>query len=84
MRNIEDAMFWSACLVMFFGTFRMSNLFPDKPDLFTTEKQVTRSDFVIMPDGTIHVNVKYSKTIQFKQRKYVVPMSSCTVSGFSN
>ena len=74
MRLPLHAMFWAAALVMFFGTFRKSNLFPDKSHQFCSDKQFTRKDFVVCPDGTVLIHVKYSKTIQFKQRSYVVKL----------
>jgi hypothetical protein len=70
------AMFWAACLVMFFGTFRKSNLFPDKCHEFCADKQFIKNDFTVCSDGTILINVKYSKTIQFKQRSYVIKLFS--------
>ena len=69
-----QAMFWAAALVMFFGTFRKSNLFPDKSGEFCSAKQFTRADFVVTPDGSIILNVKYSKTIQFRQRNFLVQL----------
>ena len=55
-------------------TFRKSNLFLDKASAFSKDKQFTRSDFVCAPDGSVFINVRYSKTIQFKERSYVVKL----------
>ena len=65
--SIFDRMWWAAAMVMFFGTFRKSNLFPDSAERFNAEKQFTRADFVATEDGCIRVNVKWSKTNQFKK-----------------
>ena len=69
---LHHAMFWAASLLMFFATFRKSNLFPVSCKDFSHDKQFVRSDFTVCDDGTVLVNVKYSKTIQFKQRGYYV------------
>ena len=73
-KNIADTMFWAAAMVMFFGTFRKSNLLPEKVTSFSKDKQFVRSDFVCSTDGTVLINVKYSKTIQFKERSYVIKL----------
>ena len=77
MCAIEDSMFWSAALVMFYGTFRKSNLFPNNPSKFDHDKQFVREDFVCMPENIIVINVKYTKTIQFKERKFIVKLFPC-------
>ena len=65
-----DAMVWAACMVMFYGILRKSNLFPDTPEQFDPQKQFVRSDFSQSQDGSITVHVKYSKTNQFHQRPF--------------
>ena len=76
--SIVHSMFWAGALVMFFGTFRKSNLFPEVPVRFSCHKQFVRSDFIACDDGTILLNVKYSKTIQFKQCSYRVKLFKCS------
>lgn len=64
-----DAMFWAAALVLFFGTFRRSNLLPN--NIVDISKQFKRSDFVFK--GTdIVLHVSWSKTIQSKERVFDV------------
>lgn len=70
MDTLLDSMFWAAALLMFYGLLRKSNLFPDTVRQFDHKKQFVRSDFVAKPDGSIVVNVKYSKTNQFNKRPF--------------
>ena len=62
-----DTMFCGAATVMFFGTFRKSNLFPDTASNFNNQKQFIRSDFLASEDGCIRIVVKWSKTNQFQK-----------------
>ena len=56
---------------MFFGMFRKSNLFPSSDASFTPDMQFTRSDFILQKNH-VSIEVKYSKTIQCKERKFTV------------
>jgi len=58
---------------MFYGMFRKSNLMPDTSKGFVRENQFVRSDFT-MDAKYVSVHVKYSKTIQYKERNYIVKM----------
>lgn len=71
--NSADVVFWAACLVMFYGLFRKNNLFPDSVEKFNGEKQFMRKDFVISHTW-IEISVRWSKTIQYKQRSYIVKL----------
>lgn len=62
-----DAVLWAACLVLFFGLLRKSNLFPDKAADFDPNKQLTRDCFVL-DDTCLKISVKWSKTIQRKEK----------------
>ena len=53
-----------------FGILRRSNLFPVPAHQFSPRKQFLRSDFSQLEDGSICVNVKYSKTNQFQKRSF--------------
>ncbi|KAK7490592.1 hypothetical protein BaRGS_00018195 [Batillaria attramentaria] len=67
-----DAVFWAACLVMFFGLLRRSNLFSDAKG-FQADKQLTRDCFLIEQDShCITVLVKWSKNNQFRERVHKV------------
>ena len=73
LSNLTDAMFWAACLTAFFGFFRKSNLFPPPGTKFDSDKHLCRSDFILFHWG-IMVKIKYSKTIQFKERVLLTPL----------
>jgi hypothetical protein len=66
-----DIMFWAACVVAFFGFFRKSNLLPhfrlDMGQCFV------RGDLRKSDQGFL-LHVTRSKTIQFHQREYLVPL----------
>jgi hypothetical protein len=68
---VGDSMFWAACLLMFFATLRKSNLVSDSVASFSADKQFCRADISFI-DDCVHIKVKYSKTIQFKERGYTV------------
>ena len=74
LHELKDAMFWAVCLVLFFGTFRKSNLMPNSKGEFSAAKQFVRSDFVVAPSGDIYLTVRWSKTIQCKEREYMVKL----------
>ncbi|XP_070174231.1 uncharacterized protein [Littorina saxatilis] len=64
----SDALFWAACMVMFFGLLRKSNL-------FEPGKQLTRDCFVVEKDQkSIIVLVKSSKNNQFRERVHKVSL----------
>ena len=71
--NIDDSMFWAACTTAFFGFFRKSNLFPPSANKFDSSKHLCRSDFSLFPWGLL-LNIKWSKTIQFKERTFQAPL----------
>lgn len=56
-----DYVFWAACLLMFFGLLRKSNLFGTDAGGFKSEKHLTRNDISISCDGELMtVNVRWS------------------------
>ena len=48
---VEDCVFWAACLVLFFGFLRKSNLFQDNGDV-DASKQLTRDCFLETEQST--------------------------------
>jgi hypothetical protein len=64
---VKDCIFWAACLVMFFGLLRKSNLFQDNGS-FSAERQLTKGDFVLNDENSVTVLVRWSKTIQRKEK----------------
>ena len=86
LSNPLDVMFYAAALTMFFGTLRRSNLMPKTSGEFSSDKQFVRSDFQDTPFG-IRVTVRWSKTIQCRERAYEInfptlsgncPLCPCT------
>ena len=67
-----DFVFWAACLLMFFGLFRKSNLFARGE--FNPTRQFTRDCFVLNVDKSMSIVVRWSKTIQFKGRTLKVTL----------
>ena len=68
-----DVLFWAACLIAFHGLLRKSNLFPSSSSLFDSKKHLTVADVYKSPHG-LALRIKWSKTIQFQQRTYLIPM----------
>ena len=73
MNNSYDATFWAVCLVMFFGLFRKSHLLPLSHTKFDSNKQFSRSSFKFYYWGIL-LTVKWSKTIQFRERSVQIPL----------
>ncbi|XP_035676227.1 integrase/recombinase xerD homolog [Branchiostoma floridae] len=69
----QDVVFWAACTVAFFSFFRKSNLLPKTTKTFDPSKQLCRKDFRIFDWGAI-ITVRWSKTIQFKERTLQIPI----------
>ena len=68
-----NASFWAICLVAFFGMFRKSHLLAKTEKSFDPKKQFVRSDFEFCPWGAL-VKVRWSKTIQFRERTILIPL----------
>ena len=68
-----DATFWAACLVAFFSFFRKSNLLPPSTTEFDTKRHLRQCDVRLFPWGIILV-VRWSKTIQYRDRTLLVPV----------
>ena len=61
------------CLVAFYGFFRKSHLLPLSPAENDPQKQFSRSDFKFLSWGAL-VKIKWSKTIQFRERTIQIPL----------
>ena len=72
INNTYDASFWAICLVAFFGFFCKSHLLPVSGKLFDPNKQFSRSSFLFYSSGAL-IKVKWSKTIQFRDRVVSIP-----------
>ena len=70
-----DASFWAICLVAFYGMFRKSHLLVQGNSQFDSARQFVKSDFRFFPWGVVVV-VRWSKTIQFRERLVSIPLPS--------
>lgn len=68
-----DCVFWAAVVVMFFGLLRRSNLFQDG-SAFDPDKQLTRDCFIMRDCGAVNILVRWSKTIQRREKTYVIAL----------
>ena len=73
LNNSFDSSFWAICLTAFFGLFRKSHLLTTTKTAFDPSKQFTKSDFIFYPWGAL-VHVRWSKTIQFRERTVHLPL----------
>ena len=76
-----DLTFWAVCLVGFFTFFRKSNLLIPAMDKFDQARHLCRSDVCLSSSGAV-INVRWSKTIQFKQKILQVPLPRIAGSPF--
>ena len=76
-----DIAFWAVCLVGFFSFFRKSNLLIPSTEKFDPKKHLCRSDVQFLPSGAILL-VRWSKTIQFRQRILQIPLPHISKSPF--
>lgn len=68
-----DITFWAACLVTFFSFFWKSNLLPPSAAAFNKECHLRRNDIILCSWGVVLV-VRWSKTIQFRQKHMLIPL----------
>ena len=75
--NSLDRAVWAACLLMFFCLLRKSNIFPPSLTTFVAGKHLARRDFAVAEPPhppSILVTLRWSKTLQFRDRKVVCPI----------
>ena len=73
LQNPQEALFWAACLVAFFGLLRKSNLLPPSVGAFHPDKHLSRNNLTRCHQG-LTLSVSWSKTIQYKERKFMIPL----------
>ena len=76
-----DFTFWAVCLVGFFSFFRKSNLLVPSLAAFDPQKHVCQSDVTLEASGAV-ISVRWSKTIQFRQRIIHIPLPHIPGSPF--
>ena len=73
MADPVDVTFWAVCLTAFFGLLRKSNLVLQSRNSFNPQSHLRRTDFLFYDNVVLVVN-RWSKTIQFRERVYLVPL----------
>ena len=68
----RDSGFWAAMLIGFSSFFRKSNL-PKSAKDYDPSKTLSCEDILVRPWGLV-ICVQWSKTIQFKQHKLLIPV----------
>ena len=68
-----EVTFWAACLVAFFSFFRKSNLLVKSITSFDSNLHLCRRDATFSEDG-VTLAVRWSKTIQYRQRVLHIPL----------
>ena len=76
-----DLAFWAACLVGFFTFFRKSNLLIPTLEKFDSSKHLCRSDVFLSNSGAV-ISVRWSKSIQYRQKTLQVPLPRIVASPF--
>lgn len=66
LSKTKDRAVWAACVMMFVGLLRRSNVMPPSVSGFTPDKHLCRSDISVSGQG-YQVSIKWSKTNQFRQ-----------------
>ena len=67
--------FKAAILTSFFSFLRISNLVPHSISTFDHMKQLARADVIFAPPGA-HIIIKWSKTLQFRNKIKVIKIPS--------
>ena len=69
----RDLLFLTACLLAVFSLLRKSSLLPASPGQFSPIRHPCRGDLTLSSRG-LALRVKYSKTLQFRERIHRVPL----------
>ena len=73
LANTGDSNYWAACLVMFYGMLRRSNVLPESAGQFDPSHNLRRKD-IVFGKGGLTVMIRWSKTIQFGDRVHKIPL----------
>ena len=68
-----DSCIWGAALIMFGAMLRRSNVLPLSQGSFDMNKHLRRQDILLYRDRLV-VHIRWSKTIQFKERSLAIPL----------
>ena len=73
LSQLGDVMFFTACLVGFYGLLRKSNLFPPSAKEFSPDRHLSRGSLLSRPWG-FELRVTWTKTIQSRERILSIPL----------
>ena len=73
MSNPTECNIWAAALTMFFGMLRKSNVLSSSPNTFDPSRHLRRKDIQFHQNG-MTITIRWSKTIQFKDRLHIIPL----------
>ena len=71
-RKLHDLAHWCSHLTTFYGMFRKSNTVP--PSAEYDEDRILKRKHFLITDDRVLIFVDFSKTIQFSNREYVIPV----------
>ena len=73
-KDLVELVSWTGTLLGFYMFLRKSNLVPDTMEDFNPEHQFTRDVNLTTPDHAMMFEIRWSKTIQFKQKVLRMPI----------
>ena len=68
----RGASVWAACVLMFFGLLRRSNVMVTKAGAFDPSRHLRRRDLAFTKEG-LKVCIRWTKTIQYQERVFTIP-----------
>ena len=71
--NSFDCNFWAICLCAFYAMLRRSNVMPHSLSSFNPAQHLRRKDLVFDQNG-LHLYIRWTKTIQFRERTLHIPL----------
>lgn len=73
LNSVEDSQFWAVVVTCFYGLLRISSVTVTAASKWQSSHSVRRQDIQILTNGCV-LTVSSSKTIQFKDRTFHVPL----------
>lgn len=74
MTTLNNLAFWVACLMAFLSFFRKSNVCMESAAKFQPDHHLCKED-ISVSEEMVRVVVRWSKTIQFKERTLEIPLA---------
>ena len=73
MNSSLDAAVWAACLAMFYGLLRRSNVLITEGQQFSPSRNLRRRDVLFFPWGVM-LHIRWSKVIQYNSKTFDIPL----------